>query len=69
MHVVTGFGETAGAALVESEMVDKVSFTGSREVGHVIMRSGADNLKRSLIESTRFGWARTLIPTLRWARW
>ncbi|HEX6329786.1 MAG TPA: aldehyde dehydrogenase family protein [Actinomycetota bacterium] len=49
-HVVTGFGETAGAALVEHPGVDKVAFTGSREVGKIIMRSGADTLKRVTLE-------------------
>ncbi|HSJ51636.1 MAG TPA: aldehyde dehydrogenase family protein, partial [Actinomycetota bacterium] len=49
-HVLTGFGETAGAALVEHPGVDKVAFTGSREVGKSIMRSGADTLKRVTLE-------------------
>ncbi len=37
-HVLTGMGETAGAALVESPNVDKISFTGSRDVGKLIVR-------------------------------
>ena len=49
-HVLTGFGETAGAALVEHPGVDKICFTGSREVGQIIMRSGADTLKRVTLE-------------------
>jgi acyl-CoA reductase-like NAD-dependent aldehyde dehydrogenase len=49
-HVVTGLGETAGAPLVASPKVDKVAFTGSREVGKIIMRSGADTLKRVTLE-------------------
>ncbi|HKZ76043.1 MAG TPA: aldehyde dehydrogenase family protein, partial [Actinomycetota bacterium] len=49
-HVLTGFGETAGAPLVESPRVDKVGFTGSREVGKIIMKSGADTLKRVTLE-------------------
>ena len=49
-HVLTGFGETAGAPLVASPKVDKVAFTGSREVGRIIMRSGADTLKRVTLE-------------------
>jgi betaine-aldehyde dehydrogenase len=49
-HVLTGFGETAGAPLVEHPGVDKVAFTGSREVGKIIMRSGADTLKRVTLE-------------------
>jgi acyl-CoA reductase-like NAD-dependent aldehyde dehydrogenase len=48
--VITGFGETAGAPLVASPMVDKVGFTGSRDVGKIIMKSGADTLKRVTLE-------------------
>ena len=50
VHVVTGMGETAGAALVEDPRVDKVSFTGSREVGKLIMRNASDTLKRVTLE-------------------
>jgi acyl-CoA reductase-like NAD-dependent aldehyde dehydrogenase len=50
LHVVTGYGETAGAPLVAHPGVDKVTFTGSREVGKLIMRSGADTLKRVTLE-------------------
>ncbi|HVD68093.1 MAG TPA: aldehyde dehydrogenase family protein, partial [Actinomycetota bacterium] len=49
-HVLTGFGETAGAPLVAHPGVDKIGFTGSREVGTLIMRSGADTLKRVTLE-------------------
>ena len=49
-HVLTGFGETAGAPLVAHAAVDKIGFTGSREVGKLIMRSGADTLKRVTLE-------------------
>jgi acyl-CoA reductase-like NAD-dependent aldehyde dehydrogenase len=49
-HVLTGFGETAGAPLVQSPKVDKIAFTGSREVGKIIMRTGADTLKRMTLE-------------------
>jgi betaine-aldehyde dehydrogenase len=49
-HVVTGFGETAGAALVESAKVDKIAFTGSREVGKLIMRNASETLKRVTLE-------------------
>jgi betaine-aldehyde dehydrogenase len=49
-HVLTGFGETAGAPLVQSPKVDKVAFTGSREVGKIIMHTGADTLKRVTLE-------------------
>ncbi len=50
LHVLTGFGETAGAPLVAHPGVDKIGFTGSRDVGKVIMRSGADTLKRVTLE-------------------
>jgi acyl-CoA reductase-like NAD-dependent aldehyde dehydrogenase len=50
LHVLTGFGETAGAPLVASPKVDKVAFTGSRDVGKIIMRNGADTLKRVTLE-------------------
>ena len=50
LHVLTGFGETAGAPLVASPKVDKVGFTGSKEVGKIIMRNGADTLKRVTLE-------------------
>jgi acyl-CoA reductase-like NAD-dependent aldehyde dehydrogenase len=49
-HALTGFGETAGAPLVAHAGVDKIGFTGSREVGKLIMRSGADTLKRVTLE-------------------
>jgi acyl-CoA reductase-like NAD-dependent aldehyde dehydrogenase len=49
-HVLTGFGDTAGAPLVAHPGVDKIGFTGSREVGKLIMRSGADTLKRVTLE-------------------
>ena len=49
-HVVTGFGETAGAPLVADPRVDKVTFTGSREVGKLIQRSGAETLKHVTLE-------------------
>ncbi len=50
LHVLTGFGETAGAPLVASPKVDKIGFTGSRDVGRIIMKAGADTLKRVTLE-------------------
>src|SRR5712691_9410305 len=50
LNIITGFGETAGAPLVASPKVDKVGFTGSKDVGKIIMRSGADTLKRVTLE-------------------
>jgi acyl-CoA reductase-like NAD-dependent aldehyde dehydrogenase len=49
LNVLTGFGD-AGAALVEHPGVDKVSFTGSVEVGKIISRTAADTLKRVTLE-------------------
>jgi phenylacetaldehyde dehydrogenase len=37
VNIVTGFGETAGAALAEHPDVDKIAFTGSTEVGKLIV--------------------------------
>ncbi len=50
LNVITGFGPTAGSPLVHNRKVDKVGFTGSREVGKIIMREGADTLKRVTLE-------------------
>jgi phenylacetaldehyde dehydrogenase len=51
VNVVTGYGETAGAALAAHPDVDKVAFTGSTEVGKLIVAaSGATNLKKLTLE-------------------
>ena len=50
VNIVTGFGETAGAALVRHPMIDKIAFTGSTEVGKEIHRATADGLKRVSLE-------------------
>lgn len=50
VNVITGFGETAGAPLVEHPQVDKIAFTGSVEVGKLIMKMGAATLKRVTLE-------------------
>ncbi len=50
VNIVPGFGETAGRALVAHPDVDKISFTGSTEVGKEIMRSAADSLKKVSLE-------------------
>ena len=50
VNIVTGFGETAGAALAERPDVDKVAFTGSTEVGKLIVKAAAGNLKRVSLE-------------------
>jgi betaine-aldehyde dehydrogenase len=50
VNVVTGFGEGAGAPLVEHPGVDKIAFTGSVAVGKQIMKSAADTVKRVTLE-------------------
>ncbi len=50
VNVVPGFGETAGAPLVEHPLVDKVAFTGSTAVGKMIMRKASETLKRVTLE-------------------
>jgi phenylacetaldehyde dehydrogenase len=50
VNVVTGFGETAGAALAAHDDVDKVAFTGSTEVGKLILQAAAGNLKKVTLE-------------------
>src|SRR3984957_11962182 len=50
VNVLTGFGEGAGAPLAEHPMVEKVAFTGSTEVGKLIVKASAGNLKRVTLE-------------------
>ena len=50
MNIVSGFGPTAGAALVEHPLVNKIAFTGSTEVGKLIHRNASDTLKRVSLE-------------------
>jgi aldehyde dehydrogenase (NAD+) len=50
INVVPGYGPTAGNALVKHPDVDKVAFTGSTEVGQLIMQGAASNLKRISLE-------------------
>ena len=49
-NVVPGGGSTAGTALVKHLGVDKISFTGSTEIGKQIMRDAADTVKRVTLE-------------------
>jgi acyl-CoA reductase-like NAD-dependent aldehyde dehydrogenase len=49
-NLLTGFGPEAGAPLVEHPAVDKVSFTGSVEVGKIISRAASETLKRVTLE-------------------
>jgi phenylacetaldehyde dehydrogenase len=50
INIVTGYGETAGAALAAHPQVDKVAFTGSTEVGRLIVQAAAGNLKKVSLE-------------------
>ncbi len=50
VNVVPGYGETAGAALASHPDVDKVAFTGSTEVGKLILQAAAGNLKKVSLE-------------------
>ena len=51
VNLLPGYGPTAGAAIARHTDVDKVAFTGSTEVGHLIMEASAkSNLKRVTLE-------------------
>jgi phenylacetaldehyde dehydrogenase len=50
VNIVNGFGESAGAALAAHPGVDKIAFTGSTEVGKLIVKAAAGNLKKVTLE-------------------
>jgi phenylacetaldehyde dehydrogenase len=50
LNIVPGYGETAGAALAAHPDVDKLAFTGSTEVGKLIVHASAGNLKKVSLE-------------------
>jgi betaine-aldehyde dehydrogenase len=50
VNVVTGYGNVAGEALALHRGVQKISFTGSTEVGRSILRNSATNFKRTALE-------------------
>jgi len=50
VNIVTGDGPGAGAPLVTHPEVRKIAFTGSAEVGKLIMRNASDQLKRVSLE-------------------
>lgn len=50
VNIVTGNGETAGAALVAHPGVDKIAFTGSTVVGKLINKLATDTMKRVSLE-------------------
>src|SRR5215475_4708398 len=50
VNIVTGFGPGAGSSIAEHPGIDKVAFTGSTEVGKLILKASAGNLKRVSLE-------------------
>src|SRR5579883_391545 len=51
VNILSGYGPTAGAAIAYHMDIDKVAFTGSTEVGHLVMEAAAkSNLKRVTLE-------------------
>ncbi len=50
LNLLTGFGETCGAPLAAHPLVDKVAFTGSTEVGKLIVKAAANDLKKVTLE-------------------
>ena len=50
LNVLTGFGETCGAPLAAHAGVDKVAFTGSTEVGKLIVKAASNDLKKVSLE-------------------
>jgi aldehyde dehydrogenase (NAD+) len=50
LNILPGRGSVAGEALVKHPQVDKISFTGSTEVGQHIMRLAADTVKKLTLE-------------------
>jgi phenylacetaldehyde dehydrogenase len=50
VNIVPGYGETAGAALAAHPDVDKIAFTGSTEVGKLILQAASGNLKKVSLE-------------------
>ena len=50
LNVLTGFGESCGAPLAGHPGVDKVAFTGSTEVGKLIVKAAANALKKVTLE-------------------
>lgn len=50
VNIVTGLGETAGASLAAHPGIDKIAFTGSTEVGKLIVKAAANDLKKVSLE-------------------
>ena len=50
LNVVTGPGESTGDALINHPLVDKITFTGSRAVGRLVLAAAVDGVKRVSLE-------------------
>ncbi|WP_029921875.1 aldehyde dehydrogenase family protein [Nevskia soli] len=50
LNVLTGFGEPCGAPLAAHPLVDKIAFTGSTEVGKLIVKAASHDLKKLSLE-------------------
>ena len=50
VNVITGYGPGAGSSITDHPDIDKVSFTGSTEVGKLILAASTGNLKRVSLE-------------------
>ncbi|MDE2410697.1 MAG: aldehyde dehydrogenase [Sphingomonadales bacterium] len=50
VNIVTGLGESTGAAMAAHTGIDKIAFTGSTEVGKLIARAATGNMKRVTLE-------------------
>jgi aldehyde dehydrogenase (NAD+) len=50
VNILSGYGPTAGAAIAQHPRIRKVAFTGSTQVGKLIMEQAAGNLKRVSLE-------------------
>jgi len=51
VNILPGYGPTAGAAISSHMDIDKVAFTGSTQVGHIVSKAAAEsNLKRVTLE-------------------
>ncbi len=50
VNIVTGPGETTGSALINHPLIDKIAFTGSTDVGKIVMRAAAEGIKRVSLE-------------------
>lgn len=49
-NVVTGEGRITGQALIEHPDINKIAFTGSTEVGKIVMKTAADQIKKVSLE-------------------